>query len=109
MAPKQSKPAVSKPEGVKRSTKTSAKDPEKAAQDKKDQSNMITQLKKGDTPAKCEALQLYTSLPRFSQEKSEMLKKWKLDKSCKWISSYQESRKMTQITTHQEKDGFATK
>lgn len=105
MAPKT---AAEKKAAVKK-TKPDQKDAVKAAQDKKDQSNMVTQLKKGDTPAKCEALKLYQSLPRFSEEKAEMLKKWKLDKSCKWISSYQESRKLTQVTTHQEKDGFATK
>lgn len=85
------------------------KDSTQAAQDKKDQSNMLTQLKKGDTTEKVQTLQLYQSLPRFSDEKLELLKKWKLDKSCKWIASYKETRSMTQTTKHQEKDGFATK
>lgn len=105
MAPK----TAAEKKAAAKKAKPDQKDPVKAAQDKKDQSNMVTQLKKADTPAKCEALKLYQSLPRFSEEKAEMLKKWKLDKSCKWISSYQESRKLTQVTTHQEKDGFATK
>ena len=47
------------------------KDSTQAAQDKKDQSNMLTQLKKGDTTEKVQTLQLYQSLPRFSDEKLE--------------------------------------
>lgn len=95
-----SKPAPKK--GVK-------KDPEDAAQLKKDQSNMVTQLKQGDTPEKVETLELYKSLPRFSQEKVDLLKKWKLDRTCKWIGSYKESRSFTSKTTKSEKEGYATK
>lgn len=106
------KPAAEKKaakDTTKRDAKSKQKDSTQAAQDKKDQSNMLTQLKKGDTTEKVQTLQLYQSLPRFSDEKLELLKKWKLDKTCKWIASYKETRSMTQTTKHQEKDGFATK
>ena len=77
----------------KAAAKPKVKTAEQAAEDKKDMSNMVTTLKKA-TPAekeKVQLLEIYQSLPRFSEEKLKLLKQWKLDKSCKWIGQYQES------------------
>ena len=91
--------------------KTNVKPPEEAAQDKKDMSNMLTQLKKATSAEKekVQLLEIYQSLPRFSEEKLKLLKQWKLDKSCKWIGQYQESRALTNTTSESIQDGFATK
>ena len=97
---------------VKKATaKPKVKPAEEAAQDKKDMSNMLTTLKKA-TPAdkeKVQLLEIYQSLPRFSEEKLKLLKQWKLDKSCKWIGQYQESRELSNTTSESTQDGFATK
>lgn len=91
--------------------KTNVKPPEEAAQDKKDMSNMLTTLKKATSAEKekVQLLEIYQSLPRFSEEKLKLLKQWKLDKSCKWIGQYQESRALTNTTSESIQDGFATK
>ena len=37
------------------------------------------------------ALEHYKSSPRFSHEKHRMYQMWSKDKSCKWISSHEQS------------------
>ena len=104
-------PATKKAAVKKATAKPKVKSAEQAAEDKKDVSNMITTLKKS-SPAekeKVQLLEIYQSLPRFSEEKLKLLKQWKLDKSCKWIGQYQESRALTNTTSESIQDGFATK
>ena len=52
--------------------------------DKKDVSNMLGTLKCSKDPEKKEVLEYYKSLPSFDNQKNELLKMWKADKSCKW-------------------------
>ena len=104
-------PAEKKAAVKKATTKPKVKPAEEAAQDKKDMSNMITTLKKATSAEKdkVQLLEIYQSLPRFSEEKLKLLKQWKLDKSCKWIGQYQESRELSNTTSESTQDGFATK
>ena len=104
-------PATKKAAVKKATAKPKVKSAEQSAEDKKDMSNMITTLKKS-SPAekeKVQLLEIYQSLPRFSEEKLKLLKQWKLDTSGKWIGQYQESRALTNTTSESIQDGFATK
>ena len=104
-------PAEKKLAVKKTTAKPKVKSADEAAQDKKDMSNMITTLKKAPSSEKekVQLLEIYQSLPRFSEEKLKLLKQWKLDKSCKWIGQYQESRELSNTTSESTQDGFATK
>lgn len=85
------------------------KNKESEAMDKGEVANMLGTLKCAKDPEKKELLAYYKSLPRFDGQKSELLKKWKADKTCKWIGTYKESRSQEHSTTHEEMSGFATK
>ena len=101
-----------KSKSVKKSTaKPKVKSAEEAAADKRDMSNMVTTLKKANSSEKekVQLLEIYQNLPRFSEEKLKLLKQWKLDKSCKWVGQYQESRELSNTTSESTQDGFATK
>ena len=52
---------------------------------------------------------LLQGLNRFDSQKAELLKKWKVDKSCKWLGEYKESRTQKASITNEELSGFATK
>lgn len=77
--------------------------------DKGDVSNMLGSLKVSKDPAKQELLALYKGLPRFDSQKAELLKKWKADKSCKWLGEYREQRSQTTSSTQEELSGYVTK
>lgn len=103
-----SKPAA-KPAAEKTKKGPKIKNKESEAMDKKEVANMLGTLKCSKDPEKKEVLDYYKSLPRFDSQKSELLKKWKADKSCKWFGSYKESRSQEHSTTQEEVPGFATK
>lgn len=77
--------------------------------DKADVANMLGSLKVSKDPAKKELLALYKGLPRFDSQKAELLKKWKADKSCKWLGEYREQRSQTTSSTQEELSGYVTK
>lgn len=101
----------SKDESKKAETKATAKAKAAAAEtmDKGEVSNMIGSLKASKDPAKQELLAFYKGLPRFDTQKSELLKKWKADKSCKWLGEYRESRSQQTSSTQEELSGYVTK
>lgn len=76
---------------------------------RKDISNMLTSLKGSSDPNKVQVLQKYQSLSRFDPEKANILKKWKLDKSCKWVSSYSQEVTQEKATKHKELEGYGTR
>jgi hypothetical protein len=78
------------------------------AEKKKAQSAMVTILKASVDPQKVSILSLYNSLGRNSPEKSVLLQKWLMDKSCKWSNEYKASRSVSTSTSSQVLDGFGT-
>lgn len=58
------------------------KDKYAASEKKKDQSNMLGQLKGSSDHAKQAVYLVYNNLPRFSSKKAWLLDQW--NKSCKW-------------------------
>lgn len=84
-------------------------DTSSVAMEKGEVSNMLGSLKCSKDPAKQELLAYYKGLSRFDSQKAELLKKWKADKSCKWLGEYKESRTQKASTTNEELSGFATK
>ena len=54
-------------------------------------------------------LDIYQNLPRVSEEKKDILSKWKADRSCKWVSSYTSSKFETQSVRHSNVIGHGTK
>ena len=104
--------AVPKKAAAKAKEKAAAKKAAKseaAAMDKGEVANMLGSLKGSKDPQKQELLTYYRSLSRFDSQKSELLKKWKADRSCNWLGSYMESRTQMASTTNEELSGFATK
>ena len=85
------------------------KEHDKAKAAKAEVSNMLGSLKCSKDPAKQEFLAYYKGLNRFDSQKAELLKKWKVDKSCKWLGEYKESRIQKASSTNEELSGFATK
>ena len=78
-------------------------------QTRKDQSNMLTQLKSSSAnKEQKDLLSLYQSLPRFSDRKKELLLKWKGDKSCAWVSEYTETHERIQVNTDKKVKGHGT-
>lgn len=76
---------------------------------RKDQSNMVTQLKKASaSESQKELLKLYQSLPRFSDRKTELLNKWRADKSCVWVQDYSETHERSAESTDQKARGYGT-
>jgi len=78
---------------------------------KLDVSNFITSLAAaGKTdPAKQQCLDLYKGLARFDGMKAEILAKWKMDKTCKWICNYQQEKTKTVTNSTTILEGFGTK
>lgn len=78
-----------------------------------DTSNMLTQLsnasKKDPTGDHAQLLKMYKSLSRFDSKKQEILRKWKLDKTCQWQNSYSKSISSEQTAASKVGVGFGTK
>ena len=79
------------PKPVKKEVKKEVKDKTDADDLRKQQSNMLTQLTKSSDPNKQGVLATYKALPRFSDQKKELLSLWAKDKSCKWHSSWKKN------------------
>ena len=71
-----------------KTVKKELKDKNAADELRKQQANMLTQLAKSTGPNKQGMLAHYKALPRFSDQKKELLSLWTKDKSCKWHSSW---------------------
>ena len=95
--PKKAAPKAKEKVAAKKAAKSEA-----AAMDKGEVANMLGSLKGSKDPQKQELLTYYRSLSRFDSQKSELLKKWKADRSCKWLGSYMESRTQSASTTNEE-------
>jgi hypothetical protein len=106
MAPK--KDAKKGKDGKEAGGKPPVKD-EQAAATRGDISNMLTQLKNSSDPAKQQVLQLYKSQSRFSTEKTAILKKWKMDKSCKWVNTYQQELSHEVVSKDTVLEGYGTR
>lgn len=109
MAPKKAPKVMKSPM---KAPKAGAKAKAKAASEamnKGEVANMLGSLKVSKDPAKQELLAFYKGLPRFDAQKAELLKKWKADKSCKWLGEYQESRSQTTSSVAEELSGYVTK
>jgi hypothetical protein len=79
--PKKAAPKAKEKVAAKKAAKSEA-----AAMDKGEVANMLGSLKGSKDPQKQELLTYYRSLSRFDSQKSELLKKWKADRSCKWLA-----------------------
>lgn len=84
-------------------------DGEDAAQLRRDTSNMITSLRNSKDQVKVDLLAKYKSLPRFDIEKHNILKQWKMDKSCKWASSYLQEVSQEKSSKQSELEGYGTR
>ena len=97
---------TTKPAADAQVTASDAAKADSTAHDKKDISNFITQLKSAKaSDAQKQVLQLYQQLPRYSDRKKELLCKWKNDKSCAWVSTYEESHKRSVESEQSRVDG----
>ena len=77
--------------------------------EKRDVSNMVTQMKKATVGSPLSELyEHYKSLDRFSKEKQKIVSKWMSDKSCKWVHTYLESRGVTASTKEGEVDDYGS-
>jgi hypothetical protein len=74
--PKKAAPKAKEKAAAKKAAKSEA-----AAMDKGEVANMLGSLKGSKDPQKQELLTYYRSLSRFDSQKSELLKKWKADRS----------------------------
>ena len=124
MAPKKTskktEPAKSSGSGLKRKAGNDNDDDVVADNnDRKDQSNMITQLKAakrvdngkpavGDVQ-KVELLSKYNSLSRFSDEKKALLESWRKDKSLGWWANYEERKGATTSTDTHSVIGYGSR
>ena len=70
---------------------------------------MLTQLKGSQDHNKQQVLAKYQSLSRFDPEKAQILRKWKLDKSCKWVSSYYQEMAQEKSAKSKELEGHGTR
>ena len=76
---------------------------------RKQQANMLTQLAKSSDPNKQGVLATYRALPRFSEQKKELLSLWAKDKSCKWHSSWKKTVLSEEKETVSQRLGFGTR
>ena len=121
MAPKKDSP---KPRAA--STKSAAKKPEEHLRPEGGDSQTDIEGSRGEVSAMLTALKvktkdpetnnlrrqildIYQNLPRASEEKKELLSKWKADRSCKWVSSYTSSKLETQSLKRSNVAGHGTK
>lgn len=83
-----------------------------AEQKKKDQMNMVNQLKQAQAKdSQCEKariLDMYQNSKLQSPFKSEILQKWLQDKSCKWANEYLQVRTETIEKTDDAHVGHGT-
>ena len=89
--------------------KKEVKDKTDADDLRKQQSNMLTQLTKSSDPNKQGVLATYKALPRFSDQKKELLSLWAKDKSCKWHSSWKKTVLSEEKETVSQRLGFGTR
>ena len=75
----------------------------------KDICNFLTQLKNSNDPNKQHVLSLYKGANKFSPEKAATLRKWKLDKSCKWVTTYQQEVSSETTAKDTGLEGFGTR
>ena len=106
--------------GRRMSTKGSAADVKKAAKEaqelkdaatakKGEQSAMLGHLACTAKPGAKELLERYKSLDRFSDEKTAILEKFKMDKSLAWANSYLHEKKETKSAETSAAEGYLTK
>ena len=107
MSPKKVLNSVVKQSAADKRAEQAAK--ELSDQTKKDQSNLVTQLKKAETPDKVALYNIYSQLAKNSSEKAIILQKWLQDKSCKWVKTYMKGRNVSQIATFDEVCGWGSK
>ena len=87
----------------------SAKDSGESAQERKDLSNFITQLKNSTDPNKMQVYTMYQGMSRFDSQKKEIIRKWKMDKSCKWVNSMEQQISATTEAKSTTLEGWGTK
>ena len=81
---------------------------------KKQQSNMITQLKH-TLPSdpyydmKMKMLEKYKSLPLRCEEKDDLLRQWFNDKTCSWVNTFQENTSYRESQSSCGVNGFGSK
>lgn len=78
-------------------------------QKKKDQANLVTQLKKATDPNKMQVYNMYTALAKNSPEKSKILEKWLSDKSCQWSNEYSKVKTVGESRVGSATDGYGSK
>ena len=76
---------------------------------RKDMSNMLTQLKPSNDTNKKELLAKYQALGRFDPEKANLRRKWKLGKSCRWVANYYQEISQEKTTKRKELEGYGTR
>ena len=84
-------------------------DEDAGSHSRKDISNFLTQLKSSHDPNKQHVLSLYKGASRFALEKAALLQKWKLDKSCKWVSTYPQELSSETTVKDTVVEGFGTR
>ena len=70
---------------------------------------MLTQLKSSSDPNKQQVLAMYKAQDRFSAEKAAILQKWKMDKSCKWVATYQQEKTTETVVKDTVLEGYGTR
>jgi hypothetical protein len=56
-----------------------------------------------------QVLAMYKAKDRFSSEKASILRKWKMDKSCKWVATYQQEKTTETIVKGTVLEGYGTR
>ena len=111
MAPKLEKAA---PKAIKRKSTPAKQDDEVETVDKKAQSNFSTQMnnaaKAGQLTADQEAVwSKYKTLGRFDQDKKDLIAQWKMDKSCKWMQHFSNSKEKIASVECESVHGWGTR
>lgn len=59
--------------------------------------------------ARAEVLKRYKELPRFSDGKRRLIEQWRNDKTCRWVSSLEDTRFASESVETSVVSGFGTK
>lgn len=77
--------------------------------DKNTVCNFLTTMKHTDDQSKAAIYDHYKGLGRFDAEKMQIIARWKLDKTCKWATSYLQERTKMESSSYTSLSGFGTR
>ena len=76
---------------------------------KADVSNFLGRLKNSADPNHQKVLLEYQMLPRYDKSKAELIRKWKMDRSCSWAHEVKEEEKKETLLANKSLVGWLTK